>query len=106
VLAVEPATRYLLPRNYITMFTKQAEQIQNDIKHSGQRFLVTDMRSALSTPEEANAVRDDQPLALPPNLPPAVAGRWPFTEPVVFRAGRYYVHRSTTNVAPSPAPAP
>ena len=45
--------------------------------------------------EAVKAVNPDNPLALPSSFPQQFADRYPWREPIVFRSGRYLVHRVT-----------
>src|SRR5262249_11462153 len=95
-LDTTPSTRYILPGAFIHFYPQQAERIRRELKESNQRFIVTDMKALLAfrETEKADAERPGQPLAYPPAFPDELLKTYPFTEPVVFRAGRYYVHRA------------
>jgi hypothetical protein len=94
-LGLRPPTRFLQPDTWLRMFTTHRAAIREELKAGPERFIVTDMRAlelGLS-PTQAAAERPGDPLALPPDIPPGMTSLWPYSEPVVFRAGRYYVHR-------------
>ena len=97
ILDVRPASRFLFPSIFCKgSLAGHREANQAEMRASRVRFLVTDMEEyAGLTPQQAAAEVPGQPLALPPALPADRRGRYPLTEPVVFRAGRYYVHRAT-----------
>jgi hypothetical protein len=92
---LRPSTRYLIPDMFMLYYPERADQIRADLKASGQRYIVTDMRGAglWLSQAEADAERPGQPLGLPPDFPPEKVDVYPYSEPVVFRAGRYYVHQ-------------
>src|SRR5262249_39865367 len=66
------------------------EPLREALNASPERFVVSDLnclcfrRSATPEPEES--------LDLPPEVPHEWAQRYPWCEPVVFRAGHYRVH--------------
>ena len=63
-----------------------------------QRYVVSDLQKVGLTPAQAAAVGRNGPLALPPAFPDYLCNRYPWSEPIVFRAGRYLVHRATGSV--------
>jgi hypothetical protein len=76
-------------------FPRHLEIVRRELAASPQRYVVSDLQGAGLTRVEALAERPGQPLALPPAFPPPLARCFPWNEPVVFRAGRYLVHRVT-----------
>jgi hypothetical protein len=91
-LGITPAIRFLYPYTSRCMFPGKAEQIHQEMRDSRQRYIVTDMRWVALSPAQAVAERPGQPLAVPPDFPDWGVNCYPYSEPVVFRAGRYYVH--------------
>jgi hypothetical protein len=94
LLDLDPATRYI---HYGTAFTFQSkrEVIAKAVADSHQRYVVSDLmrsrwggRAVVDSPK---AWRDNDPL--PAWLPPNEREKFPWNQPVVFRAGRYLVHR-------------
>jgi hypothetical protein len=61
------------------------------LEQSPERFVVTDLVIDKFSEEEANAVGPAGPQAPPPAYA-ALPGTYPWSHPVVFRAGRYMVH--------------
>jgi hypothetical protein len=57
--------------------------------------VVTDLVLAGLSVAEAEAVRPDDPPSLPPHFPAPLKEVFPWKEVMVFRAGRYTVHRVT-----------
>lgn len=93
MLDLEPATRYM---HYGTAFgiRSKREVIAEEVRNSRQRYVVSDLvRTTLDrhAPYDPNAWRDGDPL--PVWLPPAERAKFPWNQPVVFRCGRYVVHR-------------
>jgi hypothetical protein len=98
-LNVEPSTRFVMLYAIVTMFNTHWAELAEEVKASPQRFIVTDLQALPGvTAEKAAQVRPGQPLALPPDMPShfgasPLGNLYPWSEPVVFRAGRYFVHR-------------
>jgi hypothetical protein len=93
-LQVVPATRYLLLDDILRHFPGRREQVLSEVMSSRQRYVVTDLVVAQVTrslPASAALPREGvQPV--PDSSLGKVAPSFPWTEPVVFRAGRYLVH--------------
>jgi hypothetical protein len=93
MLDLEPATRYM---HYGTAFGIRPKRpvIADEVAASRQRFVVSDLLRtkpdwcSLSDP---SAWRAGDPL--PVWLPAAERQKFPWNQPVVFRAGRYVVHK-------------
>jgi hypothetical protein len=93
MLDLEPATRYM---HYGTAFGIRSKRavIAEEVAASRQRYVVSDLlrttydRGAVYEPEAWRA-GDPLPVWLPPNE----RQKFPWNQPVVFRAGRYVVHR-------------
>src|SRR5262249_18260598 len=91
-LEVAPSTRYIYFHNALLMFPGHGGEIRAELAGSRQRFLVTNLREAGLTTAQAAA---GQPQALPPAFPEHLKAVYPWSEPIVFRAGRYVVHDVT-----------
>jgi len=76
-LGLRPSTPYLYPSVYVALFPNHRAVITQAIRDSAQRFIVTDTRE----------------LGPPPDPGDEKAYAYPVSEPVVFEAGRYHVHR-------------
>jgi hypothetical protein len=106
-LDLEPGTRYLMfatagyrPRDPEAMLGRM------NATTGGARFVVADLRAAALDRRQAAALNPADPLALPPDFPADLRSRYPWTEPVVFRSGRYVVFRKTRPIGPSWYPRP
>jgi hypothetical protein len=91
-LGIKPSTRFAFPETAMKFFPRHRQEVLDAVRASGHRYLVSDMLAAGLSPEQAAAERPGEPLALPPDFPARLAGSFPHSSPVVFRAGRYYVH--------------
>jgi hypothetical protein len=93
-LDLEPSTRILYFDLAVRVFGRHRDELRQDLTASRQRFVVSDLYKIGVTPSQAVAVGSGGPLALPPAFPDFLKSRYPWSEPVVFRAGRYLVHRA------------
>src|SRR5207248_9528209 len=96
-LGVRPATRFLFPNIQISLFPSRREAIRSELSAGGHRYVVTDLRFFTSSfaPPQLRAARAKVPASSGPDstaIPPELAQRFPYSEPVVFRTGRYVVH--------------
>jgi hypothetical protein len=98
MLDLDPATRYM---HYGTAFgiKPKREVIAGEVRASRQKYVVSDLlRSTWNKHAvyEAGAWRAGDPL--PVWLPAAERKKFPWNQPVVFRSGRYVVHKIDPNV--------
>jgi hypothetical protein len=86
-LGLEPSTRYM---HFGTVFPLRGkvDEIRADVVRSPQRYVVSDLLRMTRDPAKA-----EQGNGLPEWLPPSEQARFPWNQPVVFRSGRYVVHR-------------
>jgi hypothetical protein len=63
-----------------------------------QNIAVTDLRYSRVNEAELQPESVAQPLTLPPSFPAEQAAYYPWSQPIVFRSGRYLVHRVTDPV--------
>lgn len=97
MLDLDPATRYM---HYGTAFgikPKRAE-IAETVRKSSQKYVVSDL---LRTTWDKRAVYEPESWRasdpLPVWLPAVERQKFPWNQPVVFRSGRYVVHKITPN---------
>jgi hypothetical protein len=94
-LNVKPSTRYIFIMPAMAMFPRHRNQIQRDIVHSSQRYVVNDLLLLNMSRDEADREIPGRPTEFPtppPSAPSQYKEKFPFCFPVVFRAGRYLVH--------------
>jgi hypothetical protein len=96
-LNLRPSTPFLHFDTLLTYFPSHGPEIGRRLAESRQRYIVTDLRSPRLGLNrcQAEAVLPDKPLSLPPAFPPSQREQFPWAEPIIFRAGRYLVHRVT-----------
>lgn len=91
MLNLRPTTRYPFLSLWLFMYPERQSMILHELGSSGHRFIVSNMCEVGWKEDEGQA--DTATPALPDTFPSAWAVRYPWCEPVVFRAGRYVVHR-------------
>jgi hypothetical protein len=92
---VKPPTPFVHFDMLFRYFPGHVEEVRRQLNASPQRFVVTDLqyaRNVWGRPLEGPA---EDPLALPRDFPEEWARLYPWSEPIVFRSGRYFVHRVT-----------
>jgi hypothetical protein len=98
-LNLEPPTRFPQIGATTIHFPSHAEEVRADLEASHVRYVVSDLvclplrDPPVLTYAQALEVVPGAPLALPPDFPPEELGTYPLGEELVFRAGRYIVHR-------------
>lgn len=85
------STRYPYFDGLLHFFPSRREEMRRDLGVSRQRFIVADLSWAGISMAEARAMNKD-PLALPKGIPEKYLSKYPWFEPVAFRAGRYVVY--------------
>jgi hypothetical protein len=93
MLDLEPATRYM---HYGTVFRipGQEGRIAADVAASRQRYVVSDlMRITWHKSEAYEPGVGGDPHRLPRWLPLSQRKAFPWNQPIVFRSGRYLVHK-------------
>jgi hypothetical protein len=92
-LGVRPPTR-TLHFDMLFLSPGAAEPLRQQLNASPQRFVISDLE-CINCPNREPPEFPDGPLSLPPGFPRGWAQVYPWSEPIVFRAGRYQVHRVT-----------
>jgi hypothetical protein len=87
-LGLKPSTPFLHFDTTLHAFPRRREHVRETLAASRQRCVVSDLLAAGLHRGQTEA-----------DLPPQLAHLYPWSEPVVFRAGRYAVHRVTGPVA-------
>ena len=94
-LGVRPSTRYPQVEMTALFFVHHRDEVLAELNASHQRFIVSDLAWTGLTAKEAAATDPNEPASLPPRFPESCLGLYPWCEPIVFRSGRYLVHRVT-----------
>ncbi|HET6574129.1 MAG TPA: hypothetical protein VFG68_11035 [Fimbriiglobus sp.] len=92
MLGVEPSTRYM---HFGTVFSLRGkvDVIRAEVAASRQRYVVSDLRRMTYRLADAYAPGAHGEHSLPGWFPRSQRGVFPWNQPVVFRSGRYVVHR-------------
>ena len=99
-LNLKPSTRFNQVEMMTLFFTNHRDVVLAELSASPQRFIVSDLVWTGLTVREAAETDPRDPLGLPPSFPDEYVGAYPWREPIVFRSGRYLVHRVTGPAAP------
>lgn len=91
-LKLKPSTRYVGLSSLITLFPSRQQQFADALQSSGQKLIVTEMVESGLRVSEATATTAE-PTSFPPAFPAIAEPTFPWSHPVVFRSGRYLVHR-------------
>lgn len=107
-MGLRSSTRYVLAWALMQLLQKHATAITIALYESPQRYVVNDLRQLGGvTPQVAADQWPDQPFGIPP-IGERARSLFPWTEPIVFRAGRYLVHevRPSLRLRPTAAAPP
>ncbi len=91
-LGVRPSTRFIGLSSLIQLFPGKTDEIRSALAGSRQRFIVTELIESGMKPKDARTSSADDLLSLPPGYPATGELLFPWSHPVVFRAGPYLVH--------------
>jgi hypothetical protein len=92
-LGVEPATRFVMLTACLAFFPAHRDEIYAEVASSPQRYVVSDLQDLGFSPKQAR---------LSVRLGPNLAKIYPWSQPVVFRSGRYLIHRVNRPEGPVP----
>jgi hypothetical protein len=92
MLGREPSTRYLHFHFMLEAFPAHRPTIRDQLNHSGHRYVVSDLRTVYRHRHELRRTGDSE-RRLPAGFPKQLGRTFPWDQPVVYRAGRYVVHR-------------
>jgi hypothetical protein len=98
MLDLRPSTPFLHFDLLFICCPGRTEDIRTALAQSGEQYLVSDLQAVLDDPDRTAAVNADDPQGLP--LPRQWRGIFPWDQPIVFRSGRYVVHRVNGTVGP------
>ena len=93
-LNLEPSTRFHGIEASVRCFPSHVDTIRAELEASRTRFVLSDLAYTNDlTEQEAKETDPKDPLALPPAFLEKFEGAYPWDGKIVFRAGKYVVHR-------------
>jgi hypothetical protein len=87
-----PPTRFVYLHELLVFFPDRASEMHDQLAHAGLRYVVTDLVGCGMPRQLAAQIGPEGPLASPPAYDRDRSG-YPWTLPVVYRAGTYLVHK-------------
>src|SRR5262249_32275806 len=102
MLDIEPAVPIMHLDSWVAFYPDHLQQLRDLIADSAHRYVVSDLVTVPAVRSDLEALHrmPDDLYELPPNFPKQWRKYFPWNEPVIFRAGRYVVHRVRDPVAP------
>ena len=92
-LSIGPATRFVFFDSVLIFCPNHRKELFEAIDKSQQKYIVTDLIDSGFGEENTLAKSKDPKQITPPSYPVSLKGAYPWSHPVVFRAGRYLVHK-------------
>lgn len=92
-LSLEPATRFVFFDSTLIFCPNHRNEFYTAINESTQKYIVTDLIDSGFGREAALATLSNSKQITPPDYPVSLKGAYPWSQPVVFRSGRYLVHK-------------
>jgi hypothetical protein len=96
ILGLGPSTRYVYLEQIMIYFPDRHATFLQALSDSRQRYVVTDLIASGLSPSGIARLCAEGPLADPPRFPSRLRDVYPWSQPAVFRAGPYLVHRAET----------
>lgn len=92
-LGFGPSTRYAFFEHHAILFGDRNRLLLEALAASRQRYVVTDLIASGMSAQSIERLCPEGMLSEPPNFPREVRGVFPWSQPAIFRAGPYLVHR-------------
>ncbi|WP_339732535.1 hypothetical protein [uncultured Gimesia sp.] len=92
-LALKPATRFVFFDSALIFCPNHRNELYDAINESPQKYIVTDLIDSGFKHKSALAKSSNPEQLTPPDYPVSMKGAYPWSHPVVFRSGRYLVHK-------------
>jgi hypothetical protein len=96
-LELTPATRYVYVDVNLYFLPGREAEVMSVLDRSGQRFVVTDVESSLLPYIDAGRLPPEGEQLIPYEELSRHQHEFPWSVPIVFRAGRYVVHQVRTS---------
>ena len=104
-LDLKPPHPHMTPSDLLAMWPRRYPSVLDELAKTRQKFVVFDLK-AVPVPEAEDPA--SRTLTLPHSFPDKLRGDFPWSLPIVFRRGRYIVHRVLGPcgwLTPNPPPA-
>jgi hypothetical protein len=99
-LEIRPASRFFQFFVVLAVYHKHREEVRRELEDARVRYIVSDLRWVGVPLDRLGGAAQGEVSALPPGFPAGMASLYPWCEPVVFRSGRYLVHKARGPVPP------
>lgn len=92
MLDVKPAIRYMHTQTAL-LIPGHHDEIARDVRQSGHRYVVSDLLWTMWGFWPEDEEHGERSLTLPRDFSDEMRAVYPWSEPMIFRCGRYVVHR-------------
>jgi hypothetical protein len=93
-LGIRPPTRYVYLENTLAFFPDRGELLRAALAAAGPKYAVTDLITAGVPPDALSRIRPGTVLSGRSSVAVGQARVYPWEFPILFRSGRYAVHRT------------
>src|SRR4051794_11309478 len=99
-LGLIPSTRFTHIDGWVYQYPSRQNTIRAELAASPERYIVSDSSYLAAQVRIADLIEEQKTgpakgvLRLSPEVPASVRAQYPWSEPIVFRAGQYALHRS------------
>ncbi|MCU0872126.1 MAG: hypothetical protein MUE50_07255 [Pirellulaceae bacterium] len=94
MLGIRPPTRYVYLENTLAFFPERSEVLRAALAAAAPKYAVTDLVTAGVPPDALSRIRPGMVLSGLASLGAGQARAYPWEFPILFRSGRYAVHRT------------
>jgi hypothetical protein len=94
MLGIRPPTRYVYLENTLAFFPERSEVLRAALAAAAPKYAVTDLVTAGVPPDALSQIRPGMVLSGLASLGAGQARASPWEFPILFRSGRYAVHRT------------
>lgn len=98
-LNLEPSTRYVYSNTHVKSFPSKRSQIEQTLKESPQRFVLTNLMAAGLLSRHAKEIGPAGINSYPPAFPKHLESQYPWNLPIAFRSGTLVVLRVPQNTS-------
>jgi hypothetical protein len=91
-LNIKPSNRFIHNHVWTMFYPSRRSAMLEELAASPQKFVVNDLRLGGFTQQQMDAMAAGELDSLTPLLPKQTERRFPWSEPIIYRAGPYVVH--------------